>query len=134
MFVLGPLAGLLVASRPATVREWAWIGAAGLWLGVSLAQPGGLAPQMLRAWALFVTGGLRRADVAGQRSVGFRSAARDRVGLGAATVWAWLLGTRLAGHPAGRGHAGLGILPPLLQQSSLGRGRLEELRSMWTRS
>ena len=53
LFVLGPLAGLLVASRPRTLREGAWIGAAVLWLVVSLWQPGGLAAQMLHAWALF---------------------------------------------------------------------------------
>lgn len=55
LFVLGPLAGLLVASRPRTGREWAWIGAAILWIGFSLTVPGGMAWQTAYAVAMFVT-------------------------------------------------------------------------------
>jgi hypothetical protein len=56
LFVLGPLAGLLAASRPRSVREWAWIAAALLWIGVIAATPDGLATQAIYAWALCVTG------------------------------------------------------------------------------
>ncbi len=129
MFVLGPLAGLLVASRPATVREWAWIGAAGLWLGVSLAQPGGLAPQMLRAWALFVTGAFVVLMLPGKRSVVSGALLATVFGLGAATVWAWLLGSRWQDIQLAAAHAGWEFCRQLLQQSSLGADRLEELRS-----
>jgi hypothetical protein len=55
-FVLGPLTGLLLLSRPRTVREWVWIavaaGASLLWLR----QPGNLAGQVVRAAAVLLTG------------------------------------------------------------------------------
>lgn len=94
LFVLGPLAGLLLASQPRTGREWAWIGAAGMWLGVSLWQPGGLASQMLHAWALFVTCAFVVVMPTGR--VGLVSGALTATvfGLGAATAWTWWLGTR----------------------------------------
>ena len=31
MFVFGPLVGLLLLSRPATLREWVWVAAATSW-------------------------------------------------------------------------------------------------------
>jgi hypothetical protein len=56
LFVLGPLAGLLAASRPRSFREWWWIGAAVLWIVLSALYPRGLAMQTVYAWALCVTG------------------------------------------------------------------------------
>lgn len=56
LFVLGPLAGLLAASRPRSIREWCWIGAALLWVVVIGSQPVSFGAQALCAWALFVTG------------------------------------------------------------------------------
>jgi hypothetical protein len=54
--LLGPLAGLLLASRPASLREWAWI-AAGLALAVlGTLAPASLADSFLRALAAFLTG------------------------------------------------------------------------------
>lgn len=55
-FVLGPLAGLLLMSRPRTSREWIWIVVA---VGSSLAwlaQHGSLAGQISRASAVLITG------------------------------------------------------------------------------
>ena len=94
LFVLGPLAGLLVASRPATLREWMWIGAAGLWLAVSLWQPGGLAPQMTQAWPFFVTTAFVALMLVGQRRLIPGALLATLFGLGGATGWIWSLGTR----------------------------------------
>ncbi|HWA15058.1 MAG TPA: DUF2232 domain-containing protein [Gemmatimonadales bacterium] len=56
LFVLGPLAGLLAASRPRSLREWWWIGAAVLWIVLTALHPGNLSDQVRYAWALCVTG------------------------------------------------------------------------------
>ncbi len=77
--MLGAAGGSSVASRPATLREWAWIGAAVLWLLVTLGQSGGLATQMLHAWALFVTGAFVVLMLPGRPVAGFGSAARHGV-------------------------------------------------------
>ena len=56
MFLFGPLAGLLIVSRPATVREWAWLVGALAWSALWLQQPGGLGAQFARAAAVLVSG------------------------------------------------------------------------------
>ena len=94
LFVLGPLAGLLVASRPTTVREWMWIGAAGLWVAASLWQPGGLAPQMTQAWPLFVTAAFVTLMLLGRRTLVTGALLATMIALGGATGWIWSLGTR----------------------------------------
>ncbi|MEO8636286.1 MAG: hypothetical protein ABI587_13520 [Gemmatimonadales bacterium] len=94
LFVLGPLAGLLAASRPATLREWMWIGAAGLWLTLSLSLPGGIAPQMTQAWPLFVTTAFVALMLVGRRALVPGALLATIFGLGGATGWIWSLGTR----------------------------------------
>ncbi len=56
MFVFGPLAGLLLVSRPGTVREWVWLIAGGLWSALWLQQVGGLGGQVARAAAVLLCG------------------------------------------------------------------------------
>jgi Predicted membrane protein (DUF2232) len=56
MFLFGPLAALLIVSRPATVREWAWLVGALTWSGLWLHQAGGLGAQFARAAAVLVSG------------------------------------------------------------------------------
>jgi predicted membrane protein DUF2232 len=56
MFLFGPLAALLLVSRPATLREWAWLVGAVAWSGLWLQQPGGLGAQFARAAAVLVSG------------------------------------------------------------------------------
>lgn len=56
VLVLGPLAGLLLMSRPRTTREWIWIVVAVSSSLVWLAQQGNLAGQVLRAAAVLLTG------------------------------------------------------------------------------
>jgi hypothetical protein len=129
LFVLGPLAGLLAASRPATLREWAWIGAAGLWLLVTLGQPGGLAAQMMQAWALFVTAAFVVLMLPGRRKLVPGALLATVFGFGAATAWAWLLGSRWQDIQLAVAHTGWEFCRQLLTQSSLGPERLEAARA-----
>lgn len=128
LFVLGPLAGLLVASRPSTAREWAWIAAAGLWLAVTLGQPGGLAAQMLHAWALFVTGAFVALMLPGRRSLVSGALLATVFSFGSATAWAWSLGSRWRDIQLAVAHTGWEFCRQLLAQSNLGADRLEALR------
>jgi hypothetical protein len=129
LFVLGPLAGLLVASRPATLREWAWIGAAGLWLLVTLGQPGGLAAQMMQAWALFVTAAFVVVMLPGRRKLVPGALLATVFGFGAATAWAWLLGSRWQDIQLAVAHTGWEFCRQLLAQSNLGADSLEAART-----
>jgi hypothetical protein len=56
MFLFGPLAALLLISRPATLREWAWLLGALAWSGLWLQQSGGLGAQFARSAAVLVSG------------------------------------------------------------------------------
>jgi hypothetical protein len=56
MFLFGPLAALLLVSRPATVREWVWLLAGLAWSALWLQQAGGLGAQFARAAAVLVSG------------------------------------------------------------------------------
>ena len=56
MFVFGPLVGLLLLSRPATLREWVWVAAATSWSLLWLSEAGGLSGQFVRAAAVLVSG------------------------------------------------------------------------------
>ena len=92
--MLGPLAGLLLASRPATAREWAWIGAVFVWIGATLRLPGGIAAQMLHACALFLTGAFVCLMLVGRRVAPTNGAlVASLIGFGVATLWAQILGT-----------------------------------------
>jgi hypothetical protein len=93
LFVLGPLAALLLASRPGTVREWAWIAAAGMWLGLSIWEPAGLALQADYAWALIVTAGFVVLMLFGRVNVVTGALGAAVVALGMFTLWMAYLGT-----------------------------------------
>jgi hypothetical protein len=56
VFVFGPLAGLLLVSRPATMREWAYLLVAGVWSVLWLQERGGLGAQVTRAGAVLLIG------------------------------------------------------------------------------
>jgi uncharacterized protein YybS (DUF2232 family) len=56
MFLFGPLAALLLVSRPATLREWVWLLGAIGWSALWLQQTGGLGAQFARAAAVLVSG------------------------------------------------------------------------------
>ncbi|HEU4699499.1 MAG TPA: DUF2232 domain-containing protein [Gemmatimonadales bacterium] len=55
-FVLGPLAGLLVLSRPASLREWLWLAIAAAGAGWALQVPGTLSTAVTHSAAVLVTG------------------------------------------------------------------------------
>jgi hypothetical protein len=56
VFVLGPLAGLLLVSRPSSSREWVWVVGLVAWSGVWLQQAGGIGSQWIRAAAVLLSG------------------------------------------------------------------------------
>ncbi|MGH7508813.1 MAG: DUF2232 domain-containing protein [Gemmatimonadales bacterium] len=56
VLLFGPLAALLLLSRPGTVREWLWLLGAATWTALWLNQAGGLAAQFARANAVLLTG------------------------------------------------------------------------------
>ena len=58
IFVLAPLALLLVVSRPTTPRAWFWLTATAVLLGASLGQSAGIASEVMSAWGVFLSGSL----------------------------------------------------------------------------
>ena len=56
MFLFGPLAALLLVSRPGTLREWVWLLGALGWSALWLQQAGGLGAQFARSAAVLVSG------------------------------------------------------------------------------
>jgi len=128
LFVLGPLAGLLAASRPTTLREWAWVTAAVLWLSTSLVRPGGLATQMLSAWALFLTGAFVVLMLSRERRLVSGALLAALGGLGATTGWAWWLGTRWQEIQLAVAHMGWEARRQLLAQVQLDPARMASAR------
>lgn len=68
-FVLGPLAVLLLLSRPRTRREWLWIGLSVVAAVVMLRLPATLTDRTIRAAEAFFTGGFVIATLIGVRSL-----------------------------------------------------------------
>lgn len=130
LFVLAPLAGLLAASRPTTLREWAWISAALLWLSASLLRPGGLATQILSAWALFLTGGFVVCMLSAERRLVTGALLATLGGLGATTGWAWWLGTRWQDIQLAVAHLGWEFGRALIQQAQPDPARMASVRIM----
>lgn len=129
LFVLGPLAGLLLASRPSTRREWGWIALAAFWAGTYLAVPGGIARQTLEAWAFFVTAAFVLLMLLRKRDLVAGALLASLFGFGAVTTWAWSLGTRWRDIQLAVEHAGWEMCRQLLQQQALlGPERTEAVR------
>jgi hypothetical protein len=123
-----PLAGLLIASRPATLREWIWIAAAGVWLAVSLPQSGGLAIQIQQAWALFLTGAFVVLMLSGRRGVVGGALLATVAALAAATGWVWWVGTRWQDIQLAVAHTGWEARRELLNSPGLDATRQESIR------
>lgn len=115
--MLGPLAGLLLASRPGTFREWSWVGITGFWIGLTLLEPGGIATQMMRAWALFVTGAFVLCMLPGRQTPVAGALLASVFAFGAATTWAWSLGTRWRDIQLAVAHSGWEFCRQLLGQA-----------------
>jgi predicted membrane protein DUF2232 len=91
VLLFGPLAGLLLLSRPASVREWLWLIISGGWTILWLNQGEGLAGQFSRAGAVLLTGTFLALTV-WQPSARFSRALTATALAGAAlTLWMWRL-------------------------------------------
>ena len=90
--MFGPLAGLLLVSRPGTVREWLWLLAGGAWSALWLQQIGGVGAQVTRAAAVLICGTFLALTL-WQPSNGVGRAVAATATAGAALgLWMWRLG------------------------------------------
>jgi Predicted membrane protein (DUF2232) len=91
VLLFGPLAGLLVLARPATVREWFWLAGtvalAVLWLN----QHGDLASQFARAGAVLLTGTFVSLTLWRPSATFSRALAATALAAAALTLWMWHL-------------------------------------------
>ncbi|HEU5171292.1 MAG TPA: DUF2232 domain-containing protein [Gemmatimonadales bacterium] len=87
VFLLGPLAGLLVLSRPRSGREVAWLAAASAWLVFWLRESGGVADQALRAVGVLAVGGFLALSLARPAPLFYRALAAAAAAFVALGVW-----------------------------------------------
>ena len=91
VLLFGPLAGLLLLSRPASAREWLCLMATGIWTVLWLNQGGGLAAQVARAGAVLLIG-IFLALTVWRPSARFSQALAATALAGVAlTLWMWRL-------------------------------------------
>ncbi|MFL5496373.1 MAG: DUF2232 domain-containing protein [Gemmatimonadales bacterium] len=88
VFALCPLAGLLLLSRPRTIREWGWLLGTAAWSALWLQQVGGLGAQVVRAGAVFLCGSFLALTL-WRPSAGFSRALLATAGAGI-TLVAWM--------------------------------------------
>jgi hypothetical protein len=91
VLLLGPLAGLLLLTPPATVREWLWLTATGLWTVLWLNQGGGLAAQFARAGAVLLIGTFLALTVWRPSARFSRALAATALAGVALAIWMWRL-------------------------------------------
>jgi hypothetical protein len=91
VFVLGPLAGLLLVSRPSTGREWFWLVASGTLLVLSL-RGEDLASGFISAMGLFVAGAFVSLSLWRANGVFTRAARAAAAGVVAALALAAFFG------------------------------------------
>jgi len=92
VFVFGPLAGLLLISRPRTMREWLWLLGAAAWSALWLHQVGGVGAQVTRAAAVLLCGTFLALTLwQPSNGVGRALAATTTAGV-ALGLWMWRLG------------------------------------------
>jgi hypothetical protein len=92
VLLFGPLAGLLLLSRPGTVREWLWLLATGAWSVLWLNQAGGLAGQFARAEAVLITGSFLALTLWRPSGRFSRALIATAIGAAALIVWMWHFG------------------------------------------
>jgi predicted membrane protein DUF2232 len=91
VLLIGPLAGLLLLTRPVTAREWLWLIGTGVWTVLWLNQGGGLAAQFARAGAVLLIGTFLALTVwrpSARFSQALAATALAGVGL---ALWMWRL-------------------------------------------
>jgi hypothetical protein len=91
VLLFGPLAGLLLLTRPASVREWLCLMATGIWTVLWLNQGGGLAAQVGRAGAVLLIGTFLALTVWRPSGRFSRALAATAVAGVALTLWMWRL-------------------------------------------
>jgi hypothetical protein len=91
VLVFGPLAGLLLLTRPASVREWLCLMATGIWTVLWLNQGGGLAAQVARAGAVLLIGTFLALTVWRPSARFSRALAATALAGVALTLWMWRL-------------------------------------------
>lgn len=119
-FVFGPLAGLLLLSRPTTTREWAWLTGVLLWSALWLRQGGDLGAQTTRAAAVFLSGSFVALTLWRPSPSVSRALAATALAALAAVVWL--------------GHFGIGWID---LQHAVGRdlaAAFREVRGDWERA
>ena len=92
VFVFGPLAGLLLVSRPATLREWVYLMVAGVWTMLWLRELGGLGAQVTRAGAVLLIGTFLGLTLWQPSNAVGRAVSATTAAGGALIVWMWGLG------------------------------------------
>lgn len=92
VLLFGPLAGLLLLSRPRRVREWLWLLATATWSALWLDQAGGLASQFARAEAVLITGSYLALTLWRPSARFSRALLATAIGGVALVVWMWYFG------------------------------------------
>jgi hypothetical protein len=92
VLLFGPLAGLLLLSRPGTTREWLWLLGATAWTAIWLNDSGGLAAQFARAGAVLLTGTFLALTVWRPSARFSRALVATALAGAALLVWMWHLG------------------------------------------
>ncbi len=92
VFVFGPLAGLLLLSRPGTVREWLWLLAGGAWSALWLQQVGGVGAQVTRAAAVLLCGAFLALTLWQPSNAVGRAVAATATAGAVLGLWMWRLG------------------------------------------
>jgi hypothetical protein len=90
--VFGPLAGLLLVSRPSTMREWAWLVGAAAWSAIWLQQIGGLGAQVTRAGSVLLCGTFLALTLWQPSNGVGRALAATSVAAVGLVAWMWRLG------------------------------------------
>jgi hypothetical protein len=91
VLLFGPLAGLLLLTRPTSMREWLCLMGTGIWTVLWLNQGGGLAAQVARAGAVLLIGTFLALTVWRPSARFSRALAATALAGVALTLWMWRL-------------------------------------------
>ncbi|MFL5402583.1 MAG: DUF2232 domain-containing protein [Gemmatimonadales bacterium] len=89
VLLFGPLAGLLILTRPATMREWLWLVVTTVWTLLWLNQGGDLASQFARAGAVLLIGTFVALTVWRPSARFSRALTATALAAAALIVWMW---------------------------------------------
>jgi hypothetical protein len=91
VLLFGPLAGLLLLSRPSSFREWLWLIISGVWTLLWLNHAEGLAGQFSRAGAVLLIGTFLALTVWHPSARFSRALTATALAGAALTLWMWRL-------------------------------------------